>query len=119
MPRAAALLLALAGLMGAAGVALAARAAHGGEASLASAAQFLVIHAAAVAGLAGRGRRIGAAALVLALGTCLFSADLALRALAGTRLFALAAPAGGLLMILGWLGLALAGLLAAGRAAQA
>ena len=72
MPRPAALLLALAGLMGAAGV-------------------------------------------VLALGTCLFSADLALRALADTKLFALAAPAGGMLMILAWLGIAAAGLIAAAR----
>ena len=105
----------LAGLMGAAGVALAARAAHAGnDASLMTAALFLLIHAAAVTGIAGlapagrAGRWILAAALVLALGTVLFSADLAIRHFGGSRLFVMAAPAGGTLMILGWIAICLA-----------
>jgi uncharacterized membrane protein YgdD (TMEM256/DUF423 family) len=38
----------------------------------------------------------------------LFSADIALRAFAGHRLFAFAAPAGGIILIVAWLGLAAA-----------
>jgi uncharacterized membrane protein YgdD (TMEM256/DUF423 family) len=52
---------------------------------------------------------------VLILGTVLFSGDLALRALKGAKLFAMAAPAGGILMLLGWAGLALSALLAKRR----
>jgi uncharacterized membrane protein YgdD (TMEM256/DUF423 family) len=45
----------------------------------------------------------------------LFSADIALRAFAGYRLFPMAAPAGGTLLIIAWLAVALAGLLAAAK----
>jgi uncharacterized membrane protein YgdD (TMEM256/DUF423 family) len=100
-----------AALMGAAGVALWAMAAHraGGE-SLVTSAQFLLIHACAVLGLTAC-RKLGlvhdriasVASAVLILGTLLFSGDIAARVLAGGRLFPMAAPVGGSLLILGWL----------------
>jgi uncharacterized membrane protein YgdD (TMEM256/DUF423 family) len=40
---------------------------------------------------------------VLALGVTLFSGDLAMRTFTGERLFPMAAPAGGLLAMAGWL----------------
>ena len=103
--------------MGAAGVALAAAAAHReGDSGLArTAAQFLILHAAALLGLAALlsqfvGNGLGRALLVCSIGlgcaTILFSGDLAARALAGGRLFPMAAPIGGTGMILFWLGLA-------------
>jgi uncharacterized membrane protein YgdD (TMEM256/DUF423 family) len=101
----------LAALMSAAGVALWAMAAHraGGE-SLVTAAQFLLIHACAVLGLTAcrkqgliHGRIASVASALLILGTLLFSGDITARVLAGGRLFPMAAPAGGSLLILGWL----------------
>jgi uncharacterized membrane protein YgdD (TMEM256/DUF423 family) len=98
-------------LMGAAGVALWAMAAHraGGE-SLVTSAQFLLIHACAVLGLTAcrkqgliHDRIASVASAVLILGTVLFSGDIAARVLAGGRLFPMAAPVGGSLLILGWL----------------
>jgi uncharacterized membrane protein YgdD (TMEM256/DUF423 family) len=103
-------LLALAGLFGAAGIGAAAWAAHRStDPDLQIAAYFLLIHAAAIAGVAAQ-QRTGflTAASILAAGALLFCGDLMLRALAGTRLFAMAAPAGGTLMILGWLMLTVA-----------
>ncbi|MFE1601431.1 DUF423 domain-containing protein [Methylobacterium sp. ID0610] len=104
------LLLALGALAGLLGVALAAAAAHltnGGN--LQTAAQFLLFHAGpllALAGLAGSGRlRAGPArlaALALVLGLALFCGDLSLRALAQVPLFPMAAPGGGILLMLGW-----------------
>ena len=81
-----------------------------------SAALFLMIHATAILGMAGlapagrAGRFVIAAAFMLALGTILFSGDLTVRHFGGPHLFAMAAPAGGTGMILGWLGLFLASL---------
>jgi uncharacterized membrane protein YgdD (TMEM256/DUF423 family) len=49
-----------------------------------------------------------AAAIVLLIGVALFSGDLALRAYAGSRLFPMAAPTGGMVMMVGWALLALA-----------
>ncbi len=105
------LLLSLAGLMGATGVAAAAAAAHvGGGANLETAAHFLMLNAAALAGVsavvlqAGRARvllQLGASAI--ALGTILFSGDLAARALMEVKLLGGSAPFGGSAMILGWL----------------
>ncbi len=102
-------IVALASVAGLAGVALSARATHGsGGAFLEIAARFLLIHAAvllAVAALFGatlHPRLGGAAALVLALGLALFCGDLIRRALAETALFPLAAPSGGILLMLGW-----------------
>jgi uncharacterized membrane protein YgdD (TMEM256/DUF423 family) len=101
----------LAALMGAAGVALWAMAAHraGGE-SLVTSAQFLLIHACAVLGLTAcrkqalvHDRIASIASAVLILGTLLFSGDIVARVLVGDRLFPIAAPVGGSLLILGWL----------------
>lgn len=94
-----------AGLLGAAGVAAAAAAAHGGYSdSLRVASEFALIHAAlAMALLRGAGRLSQAAVGVILLGALFFCGDLALRALAGRGLFPMAAPAGGFLMIGGWL----------------
>ena len=105
------ILLLLAGLMGAAGVALAAAAAHAAPgAALDSAAYMLLFHAVAVIaggallqqGLLWRPLSL----LVLAawvLGAALFAGDLAMRAFAGHRLFAFAAPTGGTTLIAAWL----------------
>ena len=106
----------LAGLMGASGIILAAAGAHGAPgAGLDSAGYMLLFHAAAVLsgsalvqqGLLWRPLMI----IVLAawvLGAVLFSSDVALRALAGHRLFPMAAPAGGIILIGAWIGLAAA-----------
>lgn len=112
------LLTLVAGLAGAAGVALAAAGAHlaPGE-TLSAAALMLLVHASAFLALAQtRLRRPGmAAAASMIAGLALFAGDMALRAFLGVRLFPGAAPAGGLLMIAGWIGLALAALLPARR----
>jgi uncharacterized membrane protein YgdD (TMEM256/DUF423 family) len=117
MQRSVAALGALSALMGAGGVALAAAATHaGGGGTGQTAAYFLVLHAAALLGLTACARTcaadvVFARALVVAgaclgLGTIVFSADLATRAFSGARLFPMAAPVGGSLMILAWLALA-------------
>ena len=86
------IILLLAGLMGAGGVALAAADAHAAPgAGLAGAAYMLLFHAAALLG-----------------GAALFSGDVALRAFAGHRLFPMAAPTGGVILIAAWLALAAA-----------
>jgi uncharacterized membrane protein YgdD (TMEM256/DUF423 family) len=41
-------------------------------------------------------------------GAALFSGDIAMRAFAGHRLFVMAAPTGGVILIAGWLGLVVA-----------
>jgi uncharacterized membrane protein YgdD (TMEM256/DUF423 family) len=112
--------IALAGLMGAGGVVLAAAGAHAApHAGVDSAAYMLLFHAAALLG--------GAALLQHApfsrplmlgvlggwvVGATLFASDIAVRAFAGHRLFALAAPAGGIILIAAWLALAAAALAA-------
>ena len=104
-------ILALAGLFGAAGVALAAWAAHrGGGDPLMTAALFLLLHAGPLLaiGLAPPRRGLLAGATMLAAGGVLFSGDLTLRLVAGLKPLPLAAPAGGLLLILGWAWLAIA-----------
>jgi uncharacterized membrane protein YgdD (TMEM256/DUF423 family) len=111
---------AVAALAGAAGVILAAAAAHGAPRPLLNiAAGFLLIHAVAVLALAGLAlaapRRGGwflfAAALLLG-GGFLFCGDLSVRAFSDGRLFPMAAPAGGVLLILGWAVAAIAALAA-------
>ena len=112
-------LIGTAGLMGAAGVALAAAGAHAGGANLTTAATFLLLHAGVVAalGLHGEAASFLVAGTLLTLGACLFAGDLASRTWLGAPLFPMAAPAGGLTMILGWLALSGAALLGAlGRA---
>jgi uncharacterized membrane protein YgdD (TMEM256/DUF423 family) len=108
------ILLVLAGLMGAAGITLAAAGAHAApQVGLDSAAHMLLFHAVAVvAGVALVRQGVLLRPLMLAvlaawiIGATLFSADIALRAFAGHRLFAFAAPAGGIVLIAAWLGLA-------------
>jgi uncharacterized membrane protein YgdD (TMEM256/DUF423 family) len=111
-------LLMLAGLMGAAGVVLAAASAHGTPGSgLDSAGYMLLFHAAAILGGAAvihqglTSRPIGSIALCgFVLGAALFAGDVAARAYLGHRLFPMAAPTGGMILIASWLGLALAAL---------
>lgn len=93
------------GICGAAGVALSAAAAHQGGGHLATAAQFLLIHAPALLaiGLLGGWLALRTGGAVLLLGILLFSGDLIMRHYIGGRLFPLAAPAGGTLMIAGWI----------------
>jgi uncharacterized membrane protein YgdD (TMEM256/DUF423 family) len=98
-------LLFAAGLLGASGVALSAAAAHQGIANVATAASFLLMHAPAFLALSllggNRVRSFGSSGLLL--GLVIFSGDLLARAYLGTRLFPMAAPSGGVLMIGGWL----------------
>ncbi|MHC6153373.1 DUF423 domain-containing protein [Bradyrhizobium elkanii] len=110
------LLIGLAAIMGACGVMLAAAAAHLPDATrLAAASSMLLFHApAAVATIAVADRAIihaklaivAAAGFVIA--ASLFAGDLVLRQYAGHGLFPMAAPAGGTLLILSWLVLAVA-----------
>jgi uncharacterized membrane protein YgdD (TMEM256/DUF423 family) len=100
-----------AGLMGAGGIMLAAAGAHAAPgAGLDSAAYMLLFHAVAIVGtvaLITQGalwRPLALAALIAwIVGALLFSGDLALRAFAGHRLFVMAAPSGGIILIAGWL----------------
>jgi len=116
-------LIVLAGLMGACGVALAAAAAHGAPGSgLDSAAYLLLFHAVAVlgaAGVTGQGllwRPLALAAMAgFVLGGGLFAGDVSMRAFAGHRLFPMAAPTGGTLLILSWLILAAAAIVTMAR----
>ncbi len=110
--------LVIAALMGLTGTALLAAAAHvNGATSVQTAGQFLLFHAPAVMGITA-GRRLdlipmrwGANVLaLLILGVVLFSADLALRGLAGRGVFPMAAPIGGSLIMLGWSGIAICAL---------
>ena len=105
-------LILVAGLCGAAGVALSAVAAHGGAANTATAATFLVVHAPVllVIGMAVFNNIMRWAAIVLLVGLALFAGDLVTRDLTDDRLFAMAAPIGGGLMIVGWVGIALSAL---------
>ena len=99
----------LAGVFGAAGVALAAVGAHrSSDPNIVTAAHFLLFHAPALIALCAVARVTGTrspliAASLIALGAFLFSGELALKALTGMAPVPLAAPTGGLLMILGWL----------------
>lgn len=111
--------LALGALAGLLGVAASAASAHvSGADSLKTAAQFLLFHAPALLALAALSAtgtthrpvtRLAGAGLVL--GLTLFAGDLALRALHGTALFPMAAPIGGVLLMGGWLLIAVAALI--------
>lgn len=104
--------LAAAGLIGAGGVAAAAAASHAGESrNLVAIAAICLSHGPALLaiGLAGRSRVFQLAGCILALGTVLFAGDLAAREWAEHGLFGGAAPLGGGLMMLAWLGLAIIG----------
>ena len=104
-------LIALASLAGLLGVGLSAAAAHvTGSGSLQTAAQFLLFHAPALLALAGLSAggfvnlKLGRlAGYVLVLGLVLFCGDLSRRALAGLPLAPMAAPTGGILLMIGWI----------------
>jgi uncharacterized membrane protein YgdD (TMEM256/DUF423 family) len=106
------LLMLAAGLCGAAGVALSAVAAHRGAPNTATAATFMVVHAPVllIVGMTLFNNVMRWATLVLLLGVVLFAGDLVVRDLTDERLFPMAAPTGGSLMILGWLGIAVSAL---------
>ncbi len=114
------ILVALAGVMGAAGIVLTAAAAHSKPGvGLDSAGYLLVLHALAViAGVmaARQGLVLRPLGMVVVwgfvVGAALFAADVTLRAYAGTRLFPFAAPTGGMIMILSWIVLIPAALMA-------
>lgn len=113
-----ALLVIFAGLFGALGIAGAALAAHGGDIRLvAIAAAIALVHASALLGLAALRcmlpRLAALAGTAMIVGTLLFSGDLAARTALGDRLFVDAAPTGGLLLIAGWLLLAIGGVVLA------
>ncbi|MEJ5079459.1 MULTISPECIES: DUF423 domain-containing protein [unclassified Ochrobactrum] len=96
----------LAGLCGGLAIAAYAGAAHGGENHLSAIAPLLLGHAPALLVLSlivpnSRVASIGGA--ILLAGLALFCGDLFMRDMAGSRLFPMAAPTGGSLMILGWL----------------
>ncbi|NLH80968.1 MAG: DUF423 domain-containing protein [Phyllobacteriaceae bacterium] len=106
--------LMLAGLVGAGGVADAALAQHvTGGGPLASAAEIMMIHAAAIVGLVAFRRgdatapsAVGKIALAMGLGAAIFGIDVTLLAFTGAHLFPMAAPIGGGVLILSWLALA-------------
>lgn len=109
-----------AGIMGAAGVMLLASGAHmaGGQATTAG--QMLLFHAPVVMA-ATLARKVGSlndmiaryAVFAMVIGVALFAGDLATRANGGARLFPMAAPIGGGLTILSWLGLTVSALVPA------
>ncbi|MGL4729576.1 MAG: DUF423 domain-containing protein [Bosea sp. (in: a-proteobacteria)] len=110
--------LVVAALFGLCGVSALASGAHvaGGQMTLAG--QMLLFHAPALmAGtLARKAGHLHATAsqialAMLTLGVALFAADMAMRGLYTERLFAMAAPVGGMLAIAGWLGMVVAALL--------
>jgi uncharacterized membrane protein YgdD (TMEM256/DUF423 family) len=110
------ILIILAGVMGADGVILAAASTHQGDAArLVPASSMLLFHASAVltvVALVERGIihvRIGiTAAFGFVAASALFAGDLTIRHYAGHSLFPYAAPAGGTLLIVSWVLLAVA-----------
>jgi uncharacterized membrane protein YgdD (TMEM256/DUF423 family) len=122
MTRSPLILAGVAALMGAAGVGLAAAGVHQSGGDLAErGALFLLIHAAAALAIAAHARVAAAqqrplivVGFVMEAGAALFSAELAMRAFTGDRLFPFAAPIGGTTMLLSWLALAIV-FAAAGR----
>lgn len=104
-------LLALAGVVGAVGVATAAGASHGDPRLLGSVSAICLAHAPAFLALSLfglRSRWLMAAAVLLALGTVLFSADLIWRAFRESALLPMLAPLSGGALILGWVVLVVA-----------
>lgn len=105
------LLLIVSGLFGACGVGLAAAAAHvtGASNLLAPASSIALAHAPAVLALYLAENKIKTATLsglVLALGALLFCGDLVVKQFTGNSLLPMAAPTGGVMMMIGWLLLA-------------
>lgn len=100
----------IAGLMGLFGVISAAAASHGADPRLLGGASAMCLaHAPALIALYAAWpvmRTAAIAALLLSIGTALFAADLTARHFLGQGLFPMSAPAGGVLMMLGWLSVA-------------
>ena len=107
-------LLAAAGLCGALGAGIAAAASHRADPNLAVAGNFLLFHAPALIGLSLlAGNRIASiAGWVLVIALILFAGDLASLSQLGHGLFPLAAPLGGMALIIGWLLVIAAGVFA-------
>lgn len=113
------ILLTAAGLLGALGVGFGAAAAHGLESRMtpqaigwvATASEYMLWHAAALAAcaFAAPSRWIAAAGLFFAVGTALFSGSLLALAFLGLPGMGAVAPVGGTALIVGWLTLAVAG----------
>ncbi|AHK45181.1 MULTISPECIES: DUF423 domain-containing protein [Ensifer] len=97
----------VAGLMGIAGVVSAAAASHGTDPRLlAEISAMCLAHAPALVALYAAWpsfRTAPVAALLIAFGTALFSADLAMRHVTGQGLFPMSAPLGGTTIMAGWL----------------
>ena len=117
------ILIAIACLMGAAGVVLAAAGAHSAPGTgLDTASSMLLFHAPAVIATvlaAGNGMVMRPLGLLAAggfvAGALLFAGDIAMRAYIGHRLFPMAAPGGGIILIASWLTLMAAALAALGN----
>jgi uncharacterized membrane protein YgdD (TMEM256/DUF423 family) len=115
MTRSPLILAGVAALMGAAGVGLAALGVHASGGELASrGALFLLLHAGAALAIAAHARLATDSARALVIvgfvmeaGAALFSAELAMRAFTGERIFPFAAPIGGSAMMIAWLALAI------------
>jgi uncharacterized membrane protein YgdD (TMEM256/DUF423 family) len=112
------ILIVLAAVSGLVGVGLSAAAAHVTGGNLATAAQFLLFHAPALLALValiGAGllhpTLAQAAGYAMVLGLVLFCGDLSRRAFSGVPLAPMAAPTGGILLMLGWLLVGLSALL--------
>jgi uncharacterized membrane protein YgdD (TMEM256/DUF423 family) len=106
------LAIVIAGLLGAAGIAAAAGATHTGDTRLLGALALVALtQAPAILALTLLGRSIvfRIATAGIALGAVVFSADIAMRHFTGSGLFPMSAPLGGILMIAGWLAVAVAG----------
>lgn len=104
-------LLFAAGISGALGVALSAVAAHAGGPNLGTASSLLLVHAPALLALSLVNMRLPTlAGYGLALGLLLFCGDLVMRDLMGQKLFPMAAPAGGIVLIVAWLTVAISAL---------
>lgn len=103
--------LLVAGLMGLAGVVTAAAASHGSNPRLmAGASAMCLAHAPALIALYAAWpsvRTAPLAALLLILGTALFAGDLVYRHSTGQGFFPMSAPTGGVVMMAGWLAVAL------------
>jgi uncharacterized membrane protein YgdD (TMEM256/DUF423 family) len=113
--RGATTLAVLGGIAGALGVALAAVAAHKvTEPGLVTAANMLMIHAAAMLAISAYARSainptfILASGFAMLVGIALFAGDIAASKLLGSGLFPMAAPIGGTLLIASWAAFALA-----------
>ena len=107
----------VAGVMGALGVALGAFGAHGLKDVIAdpglmenwhTAARYQLIHAVALLGVAAHPARPRAAGIAFTTGITIFSGSLYLMGLTGARWLGAITPIGGVLLIGGWLALALA-----------